>query len=106
MICIMRTWDRSISAPSTQPYSEALKPGGRLIIIDHVAAKGAPRDVTEKPHRIEPAVARREIEAPGFEWDAASDALANPADRHASSIFARGIRYHTDRSIHRFRKPA
>jgi predicted methyltransferase len=84
----------------------ALKPGGRLIIIDHVAAKGAPRDVTENLHRIEPAVARREIEAAGFKWDGESDALANSADRHASSIFARGIRYHTDRFIHRFRKLA
>lgn len=84
----------------------ALKPGGRLIVIDHVAAKGAPGDVTENLHRIEPAVARREIEAAGFEWDGQSVALANPADSHASSIFARGIRYHTDRFIHRFRKPA
>jgi predicted methyltransferase len=84
----------------------ALKPGGRVIIIDHVAAKGAPRDVTEILHRIEPTVARREIEAAGFKWDGQSDALANPADRHASSIFARNIRYHTDRFIHRFRKPA
>jgi predicted methyltransferase len=84
----------------------ALKPGGRLIVIDHVAAKGALRDVTEKLHRIEPAAARREIEAAGFKWDGESDALANPTDRHASSIFARGVRYHTDRFIHRFRKPA
>jgi predicted methyltransferase len=84
----------------------ALKPGGRLIIIDHVAAKAAPRDVTQNLHRIEPAVARREIEAAGFKWDGRSDALANPADRHTSSIFAHGIRYHTDRFINRFRKPA
>jgi predicted methyltransferase len=85
---------------------KALTPGGRLIIIDHVAARGAPRDVTETLHRIELAVARREIEAAGFKWDGESDALANRADRHASRIFARGIRYHTDRFIHRFRKPA
>jgi predicted methyltransferase len=85
---------------------KALKPGGRLLIIDHVAAKGAPQDVTEKLHRIEPAVARREIEAAGFKWDGESDALVNRADRHACSIFARGVRYHTDRFIHRFRKPA
>jgi predicted methyltransferase len=84
---------------------KALKPCGRLIIIDHVAAKGAPQDVTQKLHRIEPAVARREIEAAGFKWDSESDALANSADRRASSIFARGTRYHTDRFIHRFRKP-
>jgi predicted methyltransferase len=49
-----------------------LKPGGRLIIIDHVAAKGAPQDVTETLHRIEPAVARREIEVAGFKRDGES----------------------------------
>ena len=83
-----------------------LKPGGRVILIDHVAIKGAARDVTENLHRIEPAVARREIETAGFKWDGQSYALANPADRHENSIFARRVRYHTDRFIHRFRKPA
>jgi predicted methyltransferase len=65
-----------------------------------------PRDVTEKLHRIEPAVARREMEAAGFKWDGASEALANPADRYASIIFALRVHYHTDRFIYRFRKPA
>lgn len=84
----------------------ALKPGGRLIIIDHVAAKGAPADVTDTQHRIEPTVARREIEAAGFLWDGQSQALANSDDAHRVSVFARGLRYHTDRFIYRFRKPA
>jgi predicted methyltransferase len=84
----------------------ALKPGGRLVLIDHVADDDAPEDVTDKKHRISPAVARREIEAVGFRWDGQCDALANPADGHVHSVFAHGIRYHTDRFIFRFRKPA
>ena len=84
----------------------ALKPGGRLVLIDHVANDDAPADVTETKHRISPAVARREIEAAGFQWDGHCDALANPADGHVHSVFARGVRYHTDRFIFRFRKPA
>ena len=83
----------------------ALKPGGRLIVIDHVAAKGAPR-MSQRSCTASSPSSRGEIEAAGFKWDGQSDALANPADRHASSIFARGIRYHTGRFIHWFRKPA
>jgi predicted methyltransferase len=83
----------------------AIKPGGRLIVIDHVAAKGSPKDVTNSKHRIEPAIARREIEAAGFHFDGHSDALSNPADKHGLSIFAHGVRYHTDRFVYRFRKP-
>jgi predicted methyltransferase len=83
----------------------ATKPGGRLIIIDHVAAKDSPQDVTNSKHRIEPAIARREIEAAGFHFDGHSDALSNPADKYALSIFAHRVRFHTDRFVYRFRKP-
>jgi predicted methyltransferase len=38
-------------------------------------------------------------------WDGQCDALANPADSHATSVFARRVRYHTDRFAYRFRKP-
>jgi predicted methyltransferase len=84
----------------------ALKPGGRLIVVDHVADKDAPEDVTDRLHRISPDVARREIEAAGFVFDGASRALANPDDVHRLSVFAHGRRYHTDRFIYRFRRPA
>jgi predicted methyltransferase len=81
----------------------ALKPGGRLIVIDHVADDGAP--VTDTKHRISPTVARTEIEAAGLLFDGHCDALANPDDRRSLSVFAHGLRYHTDRFIYRFRKP-
>jgi predicted methyltransferase len=84
----------------------ALKPGGRLIIIDHVAERNAPDVVTDTLHRISPDLARREIEKAGFVFEAQSDALANLADTHRMSVFARGRRYHTDRFIFRFRRPA
>jgi predicted methyltransferase len=84
----------------------ALKPGGRLILIDHVAELDAPETVTDTLHRISPALARLELEAAGFVFDGQSPALANPDDEHRLSVFARGRRYHTDRFIFRFRRPA
>ncbi|CAD6561818.1 hypothetical protein LMG27952_07586 [Paraburkholderia hiiakae] len=84
----------------------ALKPGGHYVIIDHVAPTGTPAEVTGALHRIDPAIAKREVEAAGFRYTGKDDVLHNRNDPHTSSIFARGIRYHTDRFILKFRKPA
>jgi len=84
----------------------ALKPGGAYVILDHVAAKGAPDDVTETLHRIDPEVVRREVEAAGFRFEGESAILANPADPHTVKVFDKAIRGHTDQFLYRFRKPA
>jgi predicted methyltransferase len=84
----------------------ALKPGGRLILIDHVADRDAPDTVTDTLHRISPERVRREIEKAGFVFDGQSHTLANPDDVHRLNVFAHGRRYHTDRFIFRFRRPA
>ena len=84
----------------------ALKPGGMYIVLDHVAATASPPDVTDTLHRIEPAVVRREVESAGFEFVAASSALANPDDPHTAGVFDPSIRGRTDQFIFKFRRPA
>jgi predicted methyltransferase len=84
---------------------EALKPGGRYIIVDHAALKGSPQNVTETLHRIEEAEVTREVEAAGFSFEKRSSVLANNNDPHTRGIFSRGLRYHTDRFVLRFVKP-
>ena len=83
----------------------ALKPGGVYIVLDHVAAAGAPAEVTETLHRIEPATVRREVEAAGFKFLAESRVLANPSDPHTADPFDASIQGHTDQFIFKFRKP-
>ncbi len=83
----------------------ALKPGGVYIVLDHAAATGAPADVTETLHRIEPAVARREIEAAGFELVGQSDILANPDDPRTVGMFDTSVKGRTDQFLFKFRKP-
>ena len=83
----------------------ALKPGGVYLVLDHAAAKGAPADVTDTLHRIEPATVRREVEAAGFKFEGESSILANPADPHTATVFDKSIRGHTDQFIYKFRKP-
>ena len=83
----------------------ALKPGGRYIILDHVAAPGSPANVTDTLHRIEPTVVRREVEAAGFVFDGESDILANPNDPHTAGPFNKSIQGHTDQFILLFHRP-
>ena len=84
---------------------QQLKPGGTLLVIDHVANAGA-ADAPDALHRIDPAVMRAEIEKAGFRFDGESSLLRNPADPHTSLVFAPDIRGRTDQVVYRFRKPA
>lgn len=83
-----------------------LKSGGILIVIDHIAADGAPVTQTaDTLHRIDPAVVLKEVEAAGFVFDGQIDALRNPNDTHLVKVFDPAIRGHTDQFVFRFRKP-
>lgn len=84
----------------------ALKPGGKLVIIDHAAVDGSDLSVTSALHRIDQATTRRELEAAGFVFDAESQVLRNPEDNRSERVFESDIRGHTDQFVMRFRKPA
>ena len=84
----------------------ALKPGGLWVIIDHVAPAGSGMADTDTLHRIDPAIVKKQVEAAGFVFDGASNALRNPNDPHTIKVFDKSIRGHTDQFMYRFRKPA
>lgn len=85
----------------------AMKPGGVVGVIDHVAAPGGDtRDIVEKLHRIDPAVIRADFEKAGFVLDGESKLLRNPADDHSKLVFDPAVAGKTDRIVYRFRKPA
>jgi predicted methyltransferase len=87
-------------------WFDQLKPGGLLVIIDHVATTGAPADETSHTvHRIDPAVVRQEVQSAGFVFDGEADFLHNPADTHTLVVFDPAIRGHTDQFAYRFKKP-
>jgi predicted methyltransferase len=83
-----------------------LKSGGILIVIDHIAADGAPvTETADTLHRIDPAVVLKEVESAGFVFDGQLDVLRNPNDTHLVKVFDPAIRGHTDQFVFRFRKP-
>lgn len=82
----------------------ALKPGGRFLIVDHVATAGSGKRAPQNVHRIDPEFARAKIEAQGFTFARESDALSNPADDYTLNVFDPAIRGRTDRFIHVYLK--
>ena len=87
-------------------FFKMLKPGGVMVIVDHVALPGSPPvETADKLHRIDPAVVKTEMQAAGFVFDGESDVLKNPADPHTAIVFDSSIRGKTDQFAFRFRKP-
>jgi predicted methyltransferase len=84
---------------------ESLKPGGVLIVVDHVAPSGSGTSATSSLHRIDPEAVKRAVTAAGFEFVGESKVLANPADPHDKLVFDPSIRGHTDQFAYKFRKP-
>ena len=82
----------------------ALKPGGKLLVIDHAAAHGSGNSLTDALHRVDEEFAKQDIEGNGFKLVATSDALRNPDDPRTAKPFDPSIYRKTDRFIMLFEK--
>ncbi|HYM28660.1 MAG TPA: hypothetical protein VET66_10945, partial [Steroidobacteraceae bacterium] len=84
----------------------ALKPGGVVVVQDHVAVAGSdPVESVQKLHRIDPQVVRHTFEQAGFRLDAQQDTFKTSGDDHTKLVFDPAIRHKTDEFLYRFRKP-
>jgi predicted methyltransferase len=84
---------------------EALKPGGRIVIIDHAAPDGSKLAATDTTHRIDPAVVKADMAAAGFKFVGESDVLRNSADDRTKLVFDPSVRGHTDQFVYVFQRP-
>jgi predicted methyltransferase len=84
---------------------KALKRGGTLVVVDHVAATGSGLEAPDKLHRIDPAIVRSELEAAGFRYDGELNSWRDATDPHTTNVFDPSIRGKTDQFAYRFRKP-
>ncbi|UVO51716.1 methyltransferase [Sphingomonas sp. SUN019] len=80
---------------------DSLKPGGTLLVVDHVGAPGT----AETLHRGDPAGTKAEIEGAGFKLAGTSPLYENKADPHTALVFDPAIRGKTDQFIYKFVKP-
>ena len=98
------SWPATDAAAMLQQVHAALKPGGVVIVEDHVDVAGAdPLVNVDEVHRIDPARLRKDFEKAGFKFDGESKALAHPDDNHTKVVFDDSVRFKTDQVIYRFR---
>lgn len=83
----------------------ALKPGGTLIVVDHLAAEGGGLEAADALHRMDAALALDALTAAGFELEEESDMYARPGDPRDANVFDEAIRGQTDQFTWRLRKP-
>ena len=81
-----------------------LKPGGRLLIVDHAAKEGSGSSAAQDLHRIEEAFTKKDITSHGFLFEKAFTAYRNTTDDHSKMVFDAAIRGKTDRFAHLYRK--
>jgi predicted methyltransferase len=94
------------SSQMVRALFSALKPGGVVVVQDHVAKAGSdPAQSVNDLHRIDPEVVKRTFEQAGFAFDAEKDTLRTPSDDHSKLVFDPSIRHKTDQFLYRFRKP-
>ena len=101
----LKAFPAGASAAIAGKLFAALKPGGTLLVIDHVGVNPTPFAVADTLHRGDAAATRAELQAAGFRFDGESRLLASTADPHTASVFDPVIRGKTDQFVYRFRKP-
>jgi predicted methyltransferase len=84
---------------------QALKPGGRFVVIDHSAPDGSKLADTETTHRIDAAVVKADMAAAGFKFVGESKVLRNPADDRTKLVFDPSVRGKTDQFVYVFQRP-
>ena len=88
-----------------QQVLDALKPGGRFVVVDHSGDATMEHDVVADLHRIKEEFTRIEVEAAGFNFVDSTDALRNPEDDRSMIVFDLDVQGETDRFVFAFEKP-
>ena len=83
----------------------AMRPGGIVGVVDHVALPDDPRVSVEKLHRIDPAVVKADFLRAGFKLAGESQHLRNKGDDYSKGVFDPAVRGKTDRFVFKFVKP-
>ncbi|MEX2365077.1 MAG: hypothetical protein WD601_00630 [Pseudohongiellaceae bacterium] len=93
------------TAELNEKIYNALRPGGRYLIVDHKAEDGSGWRDAATIHRMAKETIVEEVTAAGFELIADSDILAHPEDDRTTMVFNPGVRGGTDRAVLVFQKP-
>jgi len=85
-------------------FARILKPGGTLIVIEHVAADGSSRAESAGWHRTPPLTAKLDITGAGFDFDEeAPELYSNPDDDLRNVWYETGLSGKTTTFVHKYR---
>jgi predicted methyltransferase len=97
-------WPKIDAGGVLDQLNRALKPGGKLLIVDHAAKEGTGSAAAQDLHRIDEDFARKDITSHGFLVEKAWHGYRNSQDDHSKQVFDESIRGKTDRFTHLYRK--
>jgi predicted methyltransferase len=97
-------WPKIDAGSVLDQLNRALKPGGKLLIVDHEAKVGTGSSAAGELHRIEEAFAKKDITAHGFKLEKEWPGYRNTTDDHSLEVFDKAIRHKTDRFTHLYTK--
>tara|TARA_R100001377_G_C3184837_1_gene108133 strand:- start:477 stop:1220 length:744 start_codon:yes stop_codon:yes gene_type:complete len=79
-----------------------LKPGGTVLILDHLGEVGTGSSLGNTLHRIDPEFTKADFASHGFEFVADSQLLNNPEDDLSLSVFDPQIQGQTSKFVYKF----
>ena len=97
-------WPKIDVGPVLDQLSRALKPDGKLLIVDHSAKPGSGTSAAGPLHRIDEAYMRKDFESHGFTFVAKSDLLRRPDDKMDQISYKGPMFGKTDRFVYLFKK--
>jgi predicted methyltransferase len=80
-----------------------LKPGGKLVIVDHNAPPGTGREQAQKVHRLNEDFVKKTLAAHGFVFEKSYDGLRNKNDQYDKYVYDEAVKGKTDRYVLMFR---
>ena len=80
-----------------------LKPGGKLLIVDHNAPAGTGPEMAGKAHRLNEDFAKKSLTSHGFVLEKTYDGLRNKDDQLDKLVFDPAVRGKTDRYVHLYK---
>lgn len=96
-------WPAINTAGFIDSVKRALKPGGRLLVIDHNAPAGTGAEMAGKAHRMNEDFAKKQLTARGFVLEKTYDGLRNKDDQLDKMVFDPAVKGKTDRYVHLYK---
>jgi predicted methyltransferase len=96
-------WPEIDTRAFVQSVKRMLKPGGKLLVIDHNAKAGTGREAASSLHRLNEEWAKKSLTDQGFVFEKSYDGLRNSSDTLDKMVYDPSVKGKTDRYVHLYR---